>query len=411
MNTATDWYVWSQPVAEGGLGKGTFVGDATRGYSRLMEDLAAGQEPRRRQLPVLDRVGADRAGQGSDRRGRDRALPERSSRRMRRDGHPPGGHAAPLLEPGVGRRSARRGVHRRARATTNLCGFGSAGGAMIVEEMGEHAALIGAAVRRPRRRLGHAQRADELPARGLRHRLLSARQGRRSSSTCRRSSPRSATTSPAHAAMYHAIKANDTIDADGDGDRRVGRAVDVGRATGQPSRAQRDRRPNPADLAARDADHLPDPLRVRRLDRQRHVRRRPRRHARRAAPRLGGHDRLARPAVLLPRRRVGRPAAAARAGRADAVHRRLRHRRVPARARSHLLRADAWATRPGPTASSEVLRASRRALPHAAARRHRGRHRDRDRRAPRRERRARARVDRARRATRASTSAATTTGA
>ena len=40
MNVATDWYLWTQPVADGGLGKGTFVGDATRGFSKFMEDIA-----------------------------------------------------------------------------------------------------------------------------------------------------------------------------------------------------------------------------------------------------------------------------------------------------------------------------------------------------------------------------------
>ena len=41
MNPATDWYLWSRPVAQGGLGNGAaFVGDATRGYSKVLEDLA-----------------------------------------------------------------------------------------------------------------------------------------------------------------------------------------------------------------------------------------------------------------------------------------------------------------------------------------------------------------------------------
>src|SRR5215475_1932207 len=39
MNTATDWYLWTRPKADGGLGHGTFVGDATRGYSRAMDDV------------------------------------------------------------------------------------------------------------------------------------------------------------------------------------------------------------------------------------------------------------------------------------------------------------------------------------------------------------------------------------
>src|SRR5215831_21195824 len=39
MNTHTDWYLWTQPVAAGGLGHGTFVGDATRGYSMAQADV------------------------------------------------------------------------------------------------------------------------------------------------------------------------------------------------------------------------------------------------------------------------------------------------------------------------------------------------------------------------------------
>jgi beta-glucosidase len=44
MNTATDWYLWTRPVADGGMGKGVFVGDATRGYSKVMEDLGLVRE-------------------------------------------------------------------------------------------------------------------------------------------------------------------------------------------------------------------------------------------------------------------------------------------------------------------------------------------------------------------------------
>jgi beta-glucosidase/6-phospho-beta-glucosidase/beta-galactosidase len=39
QNTNTDWYVWTQPTDQGGLGKGTFVGDAVKGYSLAIEDI------------------------------------------------------------------------------------------------------------------------------------------------------------------------------------------------------------------------------------------------------------------------------------------------------------------------------------------------------------------------------------
>lgn len=38
QNPNTDWYVWSQPKPDG-LGKGTFVGDAAKGYSLALEDV------------------------------------------------------------------------------------------------------------------------------------------------------------------------------------------------------------------------------------------------------------------------------------------------------------------------------------------------------------------------------------
>src|SRR5690348_1399558 len=39
MNPSTDWFLWTQPVADGGLGHGTFVGDASGGYTRAIDDI------------------------------------------------------------------------------------------------------------------------------------------------------------------------------------------------------------------------------------------------------------------------------------------------------------------------------------------------------------------------------------
>ena len=38
VNTSTDWYLWTAPVPDG-LGHGTFVGDAVRGYTRALADI------------------------------------------------------------------------------------------------------------------------------------------------------------------------------------------------------------------------------------------------------------------------------------------------------------------------------------------------------------------------------------
>jgi beta-glucosidase len=39
QNPDVDWYVWTLPEEQGGLGKGPFVGDAVRGYSMAMDDI------------------------------------------------------------------------------------------------------------------------------------------------------------------------------------------------------------------------------------------------------------------------------------------------------------------------------------------------------------------------------------
>ena len=33
MNTRTDWYAFTAPMSQGGMGRGTFVDDAVRGYT------------------------------------------------------------------------------------------------------------------------------------------------------------------------------------------------------------------------------------------------------------------------------------------------------------------------------------------------------------------------------------------
>ncbi len=135
----------------------------------------------------------------------------------------------------------------------------------------------------------------------------------------------------AHAEMSKAIKAADTIDADGDG----GRVGDVRRRAGD-ARQQavaRTRRHRGAR-----SHRLRVSPRVRRLAVQRHVRSGSRRHPRRGSPRVARHARLARAAVLLPRRRH-RKVRADPADRCHALLRRLRSRFVPARRRAHVLRA------------------------------------------------------------------------
>ena len=44
QNTATDWYLWTEPTAQGGLGNDTFVGDAVMGYTNAIPDVKLLQE-------------------------------------------------------------------------------------------------------------------------------------------------------------------------------------------------------------------------------------------------------------------------------------------------------------------------------------------------------------------------------
>lgn len=39
QNPNVDWFVWSQPVADGGLGNGELIGDAARGFSMAQQDV------------------------------------------------------------------------------------------------------------------------------------------------------------------------------------------------------------------------------------------------------------------------------------------------------------------------------------------------------------------------------------
>ncbi len=43
-NENADWWVYTQPVSEGGLGVGEFVGDAVQGYARALDDVALVEE-------------------------------------------------------------------------------------------------------------------------------------------------------------------------------------------------------------------------------------------------------------------------------------------------------------------------------------------------------------------------------
>ena len=40
QDRSTDWWAWTAPTSQGGLGHGTFVGDASKGYANAKDDVA-----------------------------------------------------------------------------------------------------------------------------------------------------------------------------------------------------------------------------------------------------------------------------------------------------------------------------------------------------------------------------------
>lgn len=247
MNPSTDWWLFTAPKTMGGLGIKTFVGDAAKGYSKMMEDVGlvgemgldsyrfsiewARIEP---QKDVIDEAAI------AHYRSELEALRSMGIRPLVTVHH--------FSNP-VWTADPRDTECAAGPSDTNLCGLGGPGGAQVIAQMGEHAALLAqrygdlvdewGTVNEPVNWLiagygygvfppGRVTLAnlDDVVIPALRDYLS------------------------AQAAMYHAIKANDTIDADGDGvAAAVGFSASV--ADWQPSRRGKPST-DPADIAARD---------------------------------------------------------------------------------------------------------------------------------------------------------------
>ncbi len=246
-NPATDWYVWTRPVAEGGLGKGAFVGDAVRGYTKNLEDLARvaelGLDSYRFSIewariePARDQI--DEAALAHYRAQLEamRAMGIRPLVTLHHFSNPVW-VADPRDTPCEG-----------PPTDANLCGLGSPGGAQIVEEMAEHAALLA-------QRFGDL--VDEWGTLNEPINYLLAAYGIGSfppgkvsiNDVAGEFVPVVRDYVAAHAAMYKAIRASDTADADGDGAAAViGLSMSV--ADWRASRAHKPST-NPDDVAARD---------------------------------------------------------------------------------------------------------------------------------------------------------------
>jgi beta-glucosidase len=247
MNPATDWYVWTRPVAQGGLGKGTFVGDAVRGYSKNLEDLALvaglGLDSYRFSIewariePVRDQIDEEALAHYRAQLEAMRAMGIRPLVTLHHFSNPVW-VADPRDTPCAGPPS-----------DANLCGLGSPGGAQIVAEMAEHAALLA-------QRFGDL--VDEWGTLNEPINYLLAAYGIGSfppgkvtiNDVAGEFVPAVRDYIAAHAAMYKAIRASDTVDADGDGAASsIGLSLSV--ADWRASRAHRPST-NPDDVAARD---------------------------------------------------------------------------------------------------------------------------------------------------------------
>jgi beta-glucosidase len=247
-NTRTDWYAWTSPMAMGGLGKGTFVGDAVQGYTRALEDvdLVAGLgldsyrfsiewariEPMR---DVIDEAAI------AHYREELVALRARGIRPLVTLHH--FSNPVWIADP-------RNDQCNGGPTSANLCGLGHpVGGPLVIAEMAQHATLIAqrfgdlvdewGTLNEPVNYLFASYGVGVFPP--GRNTLLSI---------VDEFVPVLRDYTEAHVQMYKAIKAADTIDADGDGvAASVGLSLSVGDF--QPSRGNLPSG-REEDIAARD---------------------------------------------------------------------------------------------------------------------------------------------------------------
>lgn len=251
QNTNTDWYVFTEPVDQGGLGKGTFVGDASKGYSLAMEDIAlmkslgidsyrfsiewARIEPQR---DVIDEAAIKHYSDLID------ALLAAGIKPLVTVHH--------FSNP-VWIDDPRDPDCKNGPTSANLCGLGHpVGGPLVIEEMRQHAALLAS-------RFG--DRVDEwgtvnepvnylLASYGIGYFPPGKKSILSADGILNKFVPVVRDYLKAHAAMYKAIKDNDKIDADGDGvAAAVGMTLSVGSWAPSKNNHPSD---DPVDVAARD---------------------------------------------------------------------------------------------------------------------------------------------------------------
>ncbi len=246
-NASTDWELWTRPVASGGLGKGTYVGDAVRGYTLAPGDVQLvhelGVDSYRFSIewariePVRDQIDEAAIAHYRDELVALTAMGIRPLVTLHHFSNP------------VWVADPRAIACPDGPSDTNLCGFGSAGAPQIIDEMAEHARLMATrfgdlvdewgTVNEPINYLLAAYGTATFPPGKLTFDDLPGK-----------FIPIVRDYVAAHAAMYRAIHEADTIDADGDGvAAAVGLSVSV--ADWEPARGNLPST-NPEDLAGRD---------------------------------------------------------------------------------------------------------------------------------------------------------------
>lgn len=213
QNTNTDWYAWTDP--KGGIAKGTFVGDAVKGYTKSIEDLDiasamhldsyrmsiewARVEPKK---GMIDEAALDHYSKQID------AMIKKGIRPMITIHH----FSNPIWVDDPNDGNCKNGP-----TDANLCGLDHPqGGAMVVKAMADHARLLA-------KRFG--DRVDDWGTLNEPVNYLLAAYGTAGYPPGKlgimdipnKFMPAIRNYINAHVAMYKAIKEADTIDADGDG--------------------------------------------------------------------------------------------------------------------------------------------------------------------------------------------------
>ena len=248
MNMRTDWWAFTAPEALGGQGKHTFINEAVRGYTKALDDVqlvkGMGLDSYRFSIewariePMRDQIDEAAIAHYRTVLSTLRSLGIRPLVTVHHFSNP------------VWVADPRATACTNGPVDDNLCGLGHPqGGALVIDEMAEHAKLLGerfgdlvdewGTVNEPINYLFAAYGIGLFPPGRMTIFAIEAEL-----------MPVMRDYLQAHVEMYDALKASDTVDADGDGDASVvGFSLSVG--DWQPSRGNQPSG-RQEDIAARD---------------------------------------------------------------------------------------------------------------------------------------------------------------